>query len=58
MGECAWEINGSKVSYNRDTGKFAVDGEADQAGCGYRDMIFLVDDRIRVSSLNSFSSSI
>lgn len=46
MGECAWEINGSKVSYNRDTGKFAVDGEADQAGCGYRDMIFLVDDRI------------
>ncbi len=43
---CIWEINASKVSYDPGSGQFAVDGEHFPVGCGYREMTFIVDDRI------------
>ncbi len=44
--EYVWEINGSRVCYAPDGGRFAVDGEECLVGCGHREMTFIVDDRI------------
>ena len=45
-GSFTWELGGSVVVYNSETGVFGVDGEQYQIGCGYREFLFVVDDRI------------
>ncbi len=45
-GSFTWELGGSVVVYNSETGAFGVDGEQYQIGCGYREFLFVVDDRI------------
>lgn len=44
--EYVWEINGSRVCYEPGSGRLTVDGEECRVDRGYREMIFLVDDRI------------
>ncbi len=46
QGSFTWELNGSVVTYNPENGAFCVDGEQYQIGCGYREFLFVVDDRI------------
>ncbi len=45
-GSFTWELGGSVVVYNSETGAFGVDGVQYQIGCGYREFLFVVDDRI------------
>ncbi len=45
-GSFTWELNGSVVAYNPQNGAFGVDDEQYQVGCGYREFLFIVDDRI------------
>lgn len=45
-GSFTWELNGSVVTYNPQDGAFGVDDEQYQVGCGYREFLFIVDDRI------------
>lgn len=41
-----WEINGSRVCYDSEAGQFMLDGETYRAGCGYSEIMFIIDDRI------------
>ncbi len=41
-----WEINGSVVAYIPESGTLLVDEVKYQAGCGHREFLFVVDDRI------------
>lgn len=45
-GSFTWALNGSVVTYNPQDGAFGVDDEQYQVGCGYREFLFIVDDRI------------
>ena len=45
-GSFTWELGGSVVVYNSETWAFGVDGVQYQIGCGYREFLFVVDDRI------------
>lgn len=46
QGSFTWELNSSAVTYNPENGTFCVDAEQYQIGCGYREFLFVVDDRI------------
>lgn len=41
-----WQINGSNVSYDCQTGNFAVDDASWNVGAGHEVLLFIVDDRI------------
>lgn len=45
-GSYTWELGGSIVTYDSEIGAFGVDEEQYQIGCGYREFLFVVDDRI------------
>lgn len=41
-----WEINGSAVEYRPRTGHLLVDEEKYRIHCGYKEFLFIIDDRI------------
>jgi hypothetical protein len=43
---CSWIINGSRILYTEASGVFSVEGVEYQVGCGHREFLLLVDDRI------------
>lgn len=45
-GSYVWEINGSVIEYQPLTGQLMVDEEQYQIGGGYREFLFIIDDRI------------
>lgn len=45
-GHYVWNINGSRIEYVPESGKFMVDEEKYQVGCGHKEFFFLIDDRI------------
>lgn len=41
-----WEVNGSVMKYQPLTGDLSLDEERYRIGCGYREFLLLIDDRI------------
>lgn len=41
-----WIINGSHIEYRSESGEFCVDDMICQAGCGHKEFLFLMDDKI------------
>ena len=45
-GSYLWKINGSVVEYQPQSGQLSVDEDNYQIGCGYKEFLFIIDDRI------------
>ncbi|MBD5470968.1 MAG: glycoside hydrolase family 32 protein [Lachnospiraceae bacterium] len=45
-GNYLWKMNGSVVEYQPQSGQFLVDEDNYQIGCGYKEFLFIIDDRI------------
>lgn len=45
-GSYVWEVNGSTIEYQPQSGQLSVDEDNYQIGCGYKEFLFLIDDRI------------
>ena len=45
-GSYVWEVNGSTIEYQPQSGQLSVDEDNYQIGCGYKEFLFLIVDRI------------